>query len=105
MISVEVKKTEIDGEKAVMVKTDRIQGNIQDLVAELIALTRQIYFYIEETGFRKGQESAPFIFRFVMEMLHEVPFLEQDIIPAVEDAFKMLEQIDEKGGNQCQENE
>ena len=99
MISVEVKKTEIDGEKAVMVKTDRIQGNIPDLVAELIALTRQIYFYIEETGFRKGQDSAPYIFRFVMKMLCDLPYLEQDIIPAVEDVFNMLEQIDEKGGN------
>ena len=99
MISVEVKKTEIDGEKAVMVKTDRIQGNIPDLVAELIALTRQIYFYIEETGFRKGQESAPYIFRFVMNMLGDLPYLEQDIIPAVEDVFNMLELIDETGGN------
>ena len=99
MISVEVKKTEIDGEKAVMVKTDRIQGNIPDLVAELIALSRQIYFYIEETGFRKGQESAPYMYRFVMNMLGELPYLEQDIIPAVEDVFNMLEQIDEKGGN------
>lgn len=99
MISVEVKKTEIDGEKAVMVKTDRIQGNIQDLVAELIALTRQIYFYIEETGFRKGQESAPYIFRFVMNMLADLPYREHDIIPEVEDVFSMLEQIDEKGGN------
>lgn len=99
MISVEVKKTEIDGEKAVMVKTDRIQGNMPDLVAELIALTRQIYFYIEETGFRKGQEAAPYQFRFVMNLLADLPYQEQDIIPAVEDIFNMLDKVIEKGGN------
>ncbi|MBR2551242.1 MAG: hypothetical protein IKE92_14790 [Clostridiales bacterium] len=105
MINVVVERKEIDGEKGIWVKTNEISGDLPELVEELLALTKQIYFYLKDAGESQGKESAPFIFRFVMEMLHEVPFLEEDIIPAVEEAFNMLvkidmnEEIDEKGGN------
>ena len=105
MINVVVERKEIDGEKVIVVKTNLIRGDLPELVAELLALTKQIYFYFKDAGESQGKEAAPFIFRFVVEMLHALPFLDQDIIPAVEEAFKMLEQIDEKGGKQCQENE
>lgn len=105
MINVVVERKETDGEKGIWVKTNQISGDIPELIEELLALTKQIYFYFKDAGEIQGKEAAPFIFRFVMEMLHEVPFLEQDIIPAVEEAINMLvkidmsEVIDEKGGN------
>ena len=94
MIDVKVERKETDGEKGILVKTNLIQGDLPELVEELLALTKQIYFYFKDAGESQGKESAPFIFRFIMEMLHEVPFLEQDIIPAVEEAFNMLVKID-----------
>lgn len=94
MINVVVERKEIDGEKGIWVKTNEIRGDLPELVEELLALTKQIYFYFKDAGESQGKESAPFIFRFIMEMLHEVPFLEQDIIPAVEEAFNMLVKID-----------
>lgn len=99
MIDVKVERCEKDGEKGVWVSTNLIRGDLPELVAELLALTKQIYFFIKDAGESQGKESAPYIFRFVLEMLHELPFMEQDIIPAVEEVFKMLEKIDEKGGN------
>lgn len=105
MIDVVVERKENDGEKVIVVKTNLIRGDLPELVEELLALTKQIYFYFKDAGESQGKEIAPDIFVFVMEMLHTIPFLDHDIIPAVEKVFDMLGKIDEKGGNQCQENE
>lgn len=101
MINVIVERTEIDGEKGIWVKTNQIRGDVPELLEELLALTKQIYFYVKDAGESQGKEGAPYIFRFVMGVLHELSYMEQDIIPAVEEVFNMLKQIDEKGGNQC----
>ena len=88
MISVEI---EIADEKTIILNVDRIQGNVEDFVIEAMALIRQIYFYLGECT-----EVTQKVFRFVMNMLADLPFHEErDIIAAVEDVFNMLEQVGE----------